>query len=59
MQVSGQRNAPAALYLRERTPGTQWIGIWVGLIAGLDTRLEEESFASARYGTPVSRLSSL
>jgi hypothetical protein len=37
MGVSGQRHAPAALYPRERTPGTHWTGGWVGPRAGLDT----------------------
>jgi hypothetical protein len=37
MGVSGQRHAPAALYPGESTPGTSWIGAWVGLRAGLDT----------------------
>jgi hypothetical protein len=37
MGVSGQRHAPTALYPRGRTPGTHWIGGWVGLRAGLDT----------------------
>jgi hypothetical protein len=36
MGVSGQRHAPAALYPRERTPGTHWIGGWMGPRAGLD-----------------------
>jgi hypothetical protein len=36
MEVSGQRHAPAALYPRERTPGTHWTGGWVGSRAGLD-----------------------
>jgi hypothetical protein len=35
--VSGQRHAPAALYPRERTPGTHCTGGWVGPRAGLDT----------------------
>jgi hypothetical protein len=35
--VSGQRHAPAALYPRERTPRTHWVGGWVGLRDGLDT----------------------
>jgi len=42
MGVSGQRHAPAALYPRERTPGTHWIGGWVGLRAGLDTEAREK-----------------
>jgi hypothetical protein len=37
MGVSGQRLAPAALYPREKTSGTHWIGDWVGPRAGLDT----------------------
>jgi hypothetical protein len=37
MGVSGQRHAPAALYPRERTPGTHCTGGWVGPRAGLDT----------------------
>jgi hypothetical protein len=35
MEVSGQRHSPAALYLWERAPGTDWIGGWVGLLVGL------------------------
>jgi hypothetical protein len=37
MGVSGQRHAPSALCLGERTPGTHCTGGWVGLRAGLDT----------------------
>jgi hypothetical protein len=37
MGMNGKRHSPAALYPRERTPGTHWIGGWVGLCAGLDT----------------------
>jgi hypothetical protein len=33
--VSGQHHAPAALYPRERTPGTHCTGGWVGHGAGL------------------------
>jgi hypothetical protein len=36
MGVSGQRHAPATLYPGERTPGTHWIGGWVGLRDGLN-----------------------
>jgi len=53
MGVSGQRHAPAALYPRERTPGTHWIGGWVGLRAGLDTEARGKSFASAGDRTLV------
>jgi hypothetical protein len=34
---SGQRQAPAALYPRERTPRTHCTGGWMGPRAGLDT----------------------
>jgi hypothetical protein len=34
--VSGQRHAPAELYLRERPPGTHCTGGWVGPSAGVD-----------------------
>jgi hypothetical protein len=37
MGVSGQRHAPTTLYPVQRSPGTQWIGGWVGPRAGLDT----------------------
>jgi hypothetical protein len=37
MGVSGQRQAPAALYRRGKDPGAHWIGGWVGPRAGLDT----------------------
>jgi hypothetical protein len=36
MGVSGQRHAPAAFYPGEKTPGTNWTGVWVGPRAGLD-----------------------
>jgi hypothetical protein len=39
MGMSGQRQAPAALYPREMTPGTHWTGGWVGPRAGLDTEV--------------------
>jgi hypothetical protein len=51
MGVSGQRHAPAALYLREKDPGTHWIGSWVGLRAGLDIVARRKSFASAENRT--------
>jgi hypothetical protein len=37
MGVSSQRHTLAALYPRERTPGTHCTGGWVGPSAGLDT----------------------
>jgi len=35
--VSSQLHAPTALPPKERTPGTHWIGGWVGPKTGLDT----------------------
>jgi hypothetical protein len=51
MVLSGQLHATAALYHRERTPGTHRTRGWVGFRAGLGT--EEKSFASAGGRTPV------
>jgi hypothetical protein len=36
MEVSGQLHVPAALLPRDRDPGTDWIGGWVGPRAVLD-----------------------
>jgi hypothetical protein len=36
MEVSGQLHAPATLPPRERTPGTHWMGGWVGPRSVLD-----------------------
>jgi hypothetical protein len=44
--VSGQRHVPAALFPRERTPGTHCTEGWVGPRAGLDT--EEKYFRLCR-----------
>jgi hypothetical protein len=52
----GQRNAPAALYPRERTPGNHWLGGCVGPRAGLDKKARGKilkSFDSAGDRTPV------
>jgi hypothetical protein len=45
MGVRGQRHAPAALYPRERTPGTHCTGGWVGPRAGLDTEATGKIFS--------------
>jgi hypothetical protein len=37
MEVSNQLHDPGGFTPRERAPGTQWIGGWVGPRAGLDT----------------------
>jgi hypothetical protein len=39
MGVSGQRQAPTALYSREKDPGTHCTGGWVGPRAVLDTEV--------------------
>jgi hypothetical protein len=36
LKVSGQLHTLSALSLRERFPGTHWLGCWVGPITGLD-----------------------
>jgi hypothetical protein len=48
MGASGQRHAPAALYPRERTPGTHWIGGWVGRRAGLDAEARRRILCPCR-----------
>jgi hypothetical protein len=49
MGVSGQRQAPAALYPRRRKdPGTHCTGGWVGPRAGLDTEARGEIPAGDR-----------
>jgi hypothetical protein len=47
MGMRDQLYLPAALYPRERTPGSHWVCGWVGLRVSLTHRLEEKSFASA------------
>jgi hypothetical protein len=51
--VSGQRHAPAALYPRERTPGTNWTGGWVDFRAGLDTEARGKIPCPCRGSNPV------
>jgi hypothetical protein len=51
--VSGQRHAPASLYPRELTPGTNCTGGWVGLRARLDTEARETILCFSRDRTPV------
>jgi hypothetical protein len=59
MGVSSQRHAPAALYPRERTPGTHCTEVWAGPRAGLGTEARGKNpFASAEDGTSIARLSS-
>jgi hypothetical protein len=53
MELSGQRRATAAFYSRQSTPGTHWVGGWVGLRAGLDKEAGGKFFASAGDRPPV------
>jgi hypothetical protein len=46
-KIKKNKAFPAALYPRERTTGTDWMGGWVDLRAGLDTDSIEQIFASA------------
>jgi hypothetical protein len=53
MGISGQRQATAALYPRERTPGTHCTGGWVEVVDGLNTEAREKILCFCRYRTPV------
>jgi hypothetical protein len=53
MGVSGQRHAPAAHF----TPGTHWIGGWVGLRAGLDAGARRKILCPCRGSNPALRVS--
>jgi hypothetical protein len=52
MGVSGQRDAPAALYPQGKNPGTHWIGGWVGLRASLDTGDRRKILRPCRGSNP-------
>jgi hypothetical protein len=52
MGVSGQHHASAALYPRERTPGTHWIGDWMGPRAGLDSGAIRKILCLCRGSNP-------
>jgi hypothetical protein len=51
--VSDQRHPPAALYTREWTSSTHWIGGCVGLTVVLDTETEGITHCLCRDRTPV------
>jgi hypothetical protein len=53
-RVSGQHHALAALYPRERIPGTNYIGGWVHLRAGLDTEVWGKILCLCRGSKPGS-----
>jgi hypothetical protein len=52
MGVSGQHYAPAALYSRESTPGTHWIGGWLGLRTGPNTEARGNILYLCRVSKP-------
>jgi hypothetical protein len=52
MGVSGQHHASAALYPVEGTPGTHWIGGWVGPRAGLDAEAGRKILCLCRGSNP-------
>jgi hypothetical protein len=53
MGMSGQRQAPAARFTPgERTPGTHWIGGWMGLRAGLDAGARIKILCPCRGSNP-------
>jgi hypothetical protein len=52
MGVSGQRQAPAALYPGERIAFTHCTGGWVGLRASLDTKAKGKILCPCREANP-------
>jgi hypothetical protein len=50
--MSGQRHAPTAFCYGERTPGTHCTGGWVGLRAGLDTKIRGKILCPCRGSNP-------
>jgi hypothetical protein len=50
MEVNGQLHTPAALPSGERTPGTLYIGGWMGPSAGLDAVAKRKYPIAARAG---------
>jgi hypothetical protein len=54
--MSGQRHGLVTFYPRETTPGTHWIGDWLGLRDGLDTKARENALRlcwESNPGRPV------
>jgi hypothetical protein len=52
MEVSGQRHAPAAFTPSERSPGTYWIGGWVGPRTILDVVVKRKIPSPRRESNP-------
>jgi hypothetical protein len=48
-----ERHVPASFNPREWTPGTHWIGVWVGLRAVLDTKVRRKTIRVCQDLTPV------
>jgi len=53
MAMSGQHYSSAALYPRERTPDTNYMGGWVGLRTGPETKARGKILTSAGDRPPV------
>jgi hypothetical protein len=56
MGVSGQCHTPAALYLREKTPGTHCTRGWVGPRVGLDREVRGKIICLCRESNLDSRV---
>jgi hypothetical protein len=52
MEVSGQLHAPGRFTSTERTPGTHWIGGWVGPRAVLDAVVKTKIPSPRRESNP-------
>jgi hypothetical protein len=53
MEVSSQLHAPATLPLKERDPGTHWIGGWVGPRAVLDVVVKRKIPSPYQESNPI------
>jgi hypothetical protein len=52
MEASGQLHAPATLTPKERAPGTNWIGVCVGSIAGVDAVVKRKILSTCWESNP-------
>jgi hypothetical protein len=52
MEVNGQLHDPDALPLKERAPGTHWIGGWVGPRAVMDAVVKRKIPSPRRESNP-------
>jgi hypothetical protein len=53
--MNGQLHALSGLNSEKRTPGTHWIGGWVGLRAGLDTEDRVKILCLCQESNPVTQ----